>query len=162
MFMLWERRNHYFYLGMALEELANMCLSLSVSRICKCGSTRARPDESGHMLFAEPGIIYLSLENKMDIKQLMAAAAIIIAAGSAFAQKTTTWVVPDAGFKSTMTRAEVRNELRTGDRRAWHHRDGEDMVYATGPQSRKDVRGEVIRTARARRTVSVNDIYFGE
>jgi hypothetical protein len=36
------------------------------------------------------------------------------------------------------------------------------MVYATGPQSRKDVRGEVIRTARARRTVSVNDIYFGE
>jgi hypothetical protein len=114
------------------------------------------------MLFAEPGIAYLSLENKMDIKQLMTAAAVIIAAGSAFAQKTTTWVVPDAGFKSTMTRTEVRNELRTGDRRAWHQRDGEDMVYSTGPQTREDVRGEVARTARARHAVNVNDIYFGE
>jgi hypothetical protein len=98
----------------------------------------------------------------MDIKQLTVAAALIIAAGSAFAQKTTTWVVPDAGFKSTMTRAEVRNDLRTGDRRAWHHRDGEDMVYSAGPQSRKDVRGEAFRTARARHTVNVNDIYFGQ
>jgi hypothetical protein len=108
-------------------------------------------------------VVYLSLENKMGIKQITVAAAVIIAAGSAFAQKQTTWVVPDAGFKSTLTRAEVRNELRTGDRHAWHQRDGEDMVYsAAASQSRKDVRNEVARTARARHTAHVNDIYFGE
>lgn len=105
---------------------------------------------------------YLSLENEMDIKHLMAAAAMIITASSAFAQKSTTWVVPDAGFKSSMTRAEVRNELRTGDRRAWHHRDGEDMVYSAGPQSRKDVKAEIARTARAQSRRNVNDPYFGD
>ena len=51
----------------------------------------------------------MSLEKEMDVKQLLAAVAMMIAS-SAFAQKSTTWVVPDAGFKSSMTRAEVRNE----------------------------------------------------
>jgi len=98
----------------------------------------------------------------MDVKQLMVAVAIVLTAGSAYAQKQMTWVVPDAGFKSTMTRAEVRNELRTGDRRSWHHRDGEDMVYSPGPQSRREVRAEFARTARAQRRIDVNDPYFGD
>ena len=100
----------------------------------------------------------------MNVKQLLAAAAMITMAGSAFAQKQMTWVVPDAGFKSAMTRAEVRNELRTGDRRAWHQRDGEDMTYAASPQSqnRKDVRSEIVRTARAQHTTNTNGLYFGD
>lgn len=99
----------------------------------------------------------------MNGRQLLAVAAMMMA-GSAFAQKAMTWVVPDAGFKSTMTRAEVRNELRNGDRHAWHQRDGEDSFYAAGPQSlsRKDVRAEVARTAQARHINSVNDPYFGD
>jgi hypothetical protein len=115
-------------------------------------------------VFAEPGNIYLSLENEMNVKQLLAAAAMITMAGSAFAQKQTTWVVPDAGFKSTMTRAEVRNEMRTGDRRTWHQRDGEDMVYSAAPQSqsRKDVRSEIARTAHARHATNTNGLYFGD
>lgn len=100
----------------------------------------------------------------MNVKQLMAAAALMTMAGSALAQKQTTWVVPDAGFKSAMTRAEVRNELRTGDRRTWHQRDGDDMVYSAAPQSqsRKDVRTEIVRTARAQHTTNINGLYFGD
>ncbi len=98
----------------------------------------------------------------MNIKQLMAATVAIIAVGSAFAQQRTTWVVPDAGFKSSMTRAEVRNELRHGDRSAWQHRDGEDMVYSPTAQSRRDVRAEIARTARAGNIPNVNRLYFGD
>ena len=99
----------------------------------------------------------------MDVKQLLAAATMMTMAGSALAQKQTTWV-PDAGFKSAMTRAEVRNELRTGDRLAWHQRDGQDMVYsaASQSQSRKDVRTEIVRTARALHTTNINGLYFGD
>lgn len=99
----------------------------------------------------------------MNVRQLLAVVAMMIAS-SAFAQKSTTWVVPDAGFKSSMTRAEVRNELRTGDRRAWHRRDGEDPIYAAGPQNqtRKDIRAEVARTAHARHVAKPDALYFGD
>ncbi|MET0962697.1 MAG: DUF4148 domain-containing protein [Noviherbaspirillum sp.] len=97
----------------------------------------------------------------MNIRHLMAAAVTMIAVGSAVAQQRTTWVVPDAGFKSSLTRAEVRNELRHGDRSAWHHRDGEDMVYSS-TASRKDVRAEIARTARAGSGGNVNRLYFGD
>lgn len=42
----------------------------------------------------------------MNVKQLIAAAA-VFTAGSAFAHQTE-FVAPDAGFKSSLTRAEVR------------------------------------------------------
>jgi len=115
-------------------------------------------------MFAEPGNIYLSLENEMNVRQLLAAAAMMTMAGSALAQKQTTWVVPDAGFKSAITRAEVRNELRNGDWGAWHRRDGQDVVYSAAPQSRSrnDVRTEIARTARAQHTTNVNGVYFGD
>ena len=47
----------------------------------------------------------------MNVKNLIAAVAVFAAAGSAFAQQTE-FVAPDAGFKSSLTRAEVREEAR--------------------------------------------------
>jgi hypothetical protein len=46
----------------------------------------------------------------MNIKKLITAVAVFAAAGSAFAQQAE-FVAPDAGFKSTLTRAEVRQDL---------------------------------------------------
>jgi len=94
----------------------------------------------------------------MKTMQCMAAAIVMIAAGSAFAQQRE-FVAPDAGFKPALTRAEVRNDLRSGDRLAWHQRDGQDSVYTAGTESRKNVRSEVARTARARHAVNVGDLY---
>jgi hypothetical protein len=96
----------------------------------------------------------------VNIKLMVGGAAAIIAASSAFAQQRE-FTSPDAGFKSVATRAEIRQDLRTGDRSAWHQRDGQDLRYTAGTESRKDVRGELIRTARARHTVDVSDLYFG-
>jgi hypothetical protein len=112
------------------------------------------------MWFAEPGIIQLFLGNHMNIKLLIGGAAALIAFSSAFAQQRE-FVAPDAGFKSAMTRAEIRQDLRTGDRATWHQRDGQDTFYSAGTESRKDVRAETASTARARHTVNVNDLYFG-
>lgn len=96
----------------------------------------------------------------MSIKQFIVGTAAIIAVSSAFSQQQE-FVSPDAGFKPVMTRAEMRQDLRTGDRSAWHQRDGQDMVYSGGTESRQAVRAEAQKTARARRTVNVNDVYFG-
>jgi hypothetical protein len=46
---------------------------------------------------------------KMNIKNLVAAVALVAAAGSVFAQE---YVVPDEGFVSTRTRAEVIAEIK--------------------------------------------------
>jgi hypothetical protein len=96
----------------------------------------------------------------MNITLLIGGAAAIIAVSSAYAQQRE-FIAPDAGFKSVMTRAEMRQDLRTGDRSAWHQRDGQDTVYTAGAESRKAIRAETARTARARHTVNVNDLYFG-
>jgi hypothetical protein len=96
----------------------------------------------------------------MDIKLLIGGVAAIIAVSSAFAQQRE-FIAPDAGFKSGITRAEMRNELRTGDRSSWHQHDGQDTRYTAGTESRKDVRAETAGTAQARHTVNVNDLYFG-
>lgn len=111
------------------------------------------------MWFAEPGICLLDLENHMNIKLLIGGAIAILAVSSAFAQQQE-FIAPDAGFKSVMTRAETRNDLRTGDRSSWHQRDGQDTRYTAGNASRNDVRAETTRTAQARHTVNVNDLYF--
>jgi|SRR4051794_33485696 len=96
----------------------------------------------------------------MNIKLLIGGAAAIIAVNSAFAQQRE-FIAPDAGFKSVATRAEMRNELSTGDRSSWHQRDGQDIRYTAGTASRDDVRAETARTAQARHTVNVNGLYFG-
>lgn len=103
---------------------------------------------------------FLNLENHMDIRLIIGGATAVIAVSSSFAQQQE-FIAPDAAFKSIGTRAEMRQDLRTGDRSAWHQRDGQDMNYTAGAESRKDVRAETARTARARHTVNVKDLYFG-
>jgi len=99
----------------------------------------------------------------MNVKNLFAAVAVFAAAGSVYAQQTE-FVAPDTGFKSSVTRAEVRQDLASAAREgltAQHRHDGQDTAVATGSQSRQDVRAETIRSARAHRAGNVNDLYFG-
>ena len=99
----------------------------------------------------------------MNVKNLIAAVAVFAAAGSAFAQQTE-FVAPDAGFKSTMTRAEVRQDLTQAASQGaivQRQHDGQDPVYAAGTRSRQDVRGEATQSARNHRAGNVNDLYFG-
>jgi len=69
------------------------------------------------------------LEIEMNIKQLIAAVAILTAAGTALAQSAE-YVTPDAGFISTMTRAEAVAEL------AKAKADGTYQVASTEYQGR--------------------------
>jgi hypothetical protein len=99
----------------------------------------------------------------MNVKNLIAAVAVFAAAGSAFAQQTE-FVAPDAGFKPSVTRAEVRQDMASASREgatAQRQHDGQDTVYAAGSQSRQDVRAEAIKSARSHRAGNVNDLYFG-
>lgn len=91
----------------------------------------------------------------MNAKQLIAAAAVFAAAGSAFAQQTE-FVAPDAGFVSSKTRAEVVAEMG----QAYHEgtlvtqqRDGADTVQLarsnTAPgKTRADVVAELNQAYR--------------
>ena len=99
----------------------------------------------------------------MNVKNLIAAVAVFAAAGSAFAQQTE-FVAPDAGFQSSLTRAEVRQDLAQAASEgaiAQRQHDGQDTVYAAGSRSRQDVRTEAIRAASSRHYGDVNDTYFG-
>ena len=99
----------------------------------------------------------------MNVKNLIAAVAVFAAAGSAFAQQTE-FVAPDAGFKSSLTRAEVRQDLAQAasvGAIAQRQHDGQDSVYAASSRSRQDVRAETIKSARLYRAGDVNDLYFG-
>ena len=99
----------------------------------------------------------------MNVKNLIAAVAVVAAAGSAFAQQTE-FVAPDAGFKPGATRAEVRQDMASAAREgvtAQHQHDGQDEVHVAGSQSRQDVRAEAIKSARSHRGGNVNDLYFG-
>jgi hypothetical protein len=93
----------------------------------------------------------------MNVKKLISAVAVFAAAGSAFAQETE-FVAPDAGFKSTLTRAEVRQGL---SKAAQRQHDGQDTVYAASTRSRQEVRPEAIQSAQSRRAGDVNNLYFG-
>lgn len=159
--MLSQQAGHRFIKSLHGRGLPNMYSSSGAFIRSAVRPARLDPTRTA-CVHAEPGLPNLSLENEMNVKQLMAAAIAIFAVGSAFAQERTTWVVPDAGFKSSMTRAEVRNELRHGDRSTWQHRDGEDMVYSSTATSRRDIRAEIARTARAGNNPSVNRLYFGD
>jgi hypothetical protein len=100
----------------------------------------------------------------MNIKNLLTAAAIFAAAGSAFAQQTE-FVAPDAGFHSTLTRAEVRQDLvqaQSQGATAMREHDGQDAVYAKTDKSRNDVKIEQAKAAKEQRSQSpVNSLYFG-
>lgn len=86
------------------------------------------------------------------------------AAGSAFAQQTE-FVPPDAGFKSTVTRAEMRQGLASAQSQgltAQRRHDGQNIVYTGSTQSRQAVKAEQSASARQHRNQSpVNSIYFG-
>ena len=99
----------------------------------------------------------------MNVKNLIAAVAVFAAAGSAFAQQTE-FVAPDAGFKSTQTRAVLRQALAQAANLgaiAQRQHDGQDSVYVSSNRSRQEVRTEATRSAQSRRAGNVNDLYFG-
>lgn len=99
----------------------------------------------------------------MNVKNLFAAVAVFAAAGAACAQQTE-FVAPDAGFRSSVTRAEVRQDLASAASEgltAQHRHDGQDTAVATGNQGRQDVRAEATGSARAHRAGNVDDLYFG-
>ena len=95
----------------------------------------------------------------MNAKQLIAAAAILAAAGSAFAQQTE-FVAADAGFVSGKTRAEVRAELNQAYADGTlATRDGQDVpLVADTQRSRDEVRAEA---RQARQNKTGRDLYFG-
>src|ERR1700710_551746 len=104
------------------------------------------------------------LEIEMDFKKLVATTAIFVVSSGTYAQQTE-FLAPDAGFKSAMTRAEVRTGQKAayaGGLAAQSQHDGQDTMYGAGTQNRQDVRAETIRSAKARHAGDVRDIYFGE
>ena len=99
----------------------------------------------------------------MDIKKLIAAVAVFAAAGSAFAQQTE-FFQPDAGFKSTMTRAEVRQDVTKAasqGKLVMQQHTGQDPVYAKGERSRAEVRAEAAEEAQQHHAGDVSSPYFG-
>lgn len=99
----------------------------------------------------------------MLVKKLIAAVAVFAAAGSVYAQQTE-FVAPDAGVKSTLTRAEVRQEMLSAYRdhaMVQQQHTGQDPVYAKGQRSREEVRAEAAEAARQSRAGDVMSPYFG-
>jgi hypothetical protein len=99
----------------------------------------------------------------MTIKKLIAAVAVFAAASSAFAQQTE-FVEPGAGFKSTLTRAEVRQQMGEAyskGQMVQQQHTGQDPVYAKGERSRAEVRAEAAEAARQHHAADVNSPYFG-
>jgi len=98
----------------------------------------------------------------MNVKKLIAAAAVFAAAGSAFAQQAE-FVAPDAGFQSTMTRAQVHQEMvqaYSEGQLVQRQHDSQDMVYPDSSRTREEVRAEA-KAARDYHAGDVNDMYFG-
>jgi hypothetical protein len=52
------------------------------TRLNQCNSARQDPTGSKFALTAEPRVTYQSLENKMNVKKMIAAVAVFAAAGS--------------------------------------------------------------------------------
>lgn len=95
----------------------------------------------------------------MNTKQLIAAAAILAATGTAFAQQTE-FVAADANFTPAKTRAEVVAELN----QAYADgtlipRDGADTVMvASSHRTRDEVRAEA---RQANQDKFIANLYFG-
>jgi hypothetical protein len=99
----------------------------------------------------------------MNIQKLIVAVAVLAATASAYAQQTE-FVAPDAGVKSTLTRAEVRQEMVSAYRNhamVQQQHTGQDPVYAKGQRSREEVRAEAAEAARQSRAGDVMSPYFG-
>jgi hypothetical protein len=99
----------------------------------------------------------------MSFKKLITAVAVFAAAGSAFAQQTE-FFQPDAGFKSALTRAEVRQEMVQAygqGKLVQQQYTGQDPVYAKGQRSRAEVRAEAAEAARQHHAGDVSSPYFG-
>ena len=99
----------------------------------------------------------------MNVKNIIAIVALLAAAGPSLAQQRE-FVAPDAGFKSSLTRAEVRQDLAQAYSQgnvAQRQHDGQDAQFASGTQSREQVRKEAARAAQTRHAGDVNDLYFG-
>ena len=100
----------------------------------------------------------------MDVKKLVAATAIFFVTGGTYAQQAE-FLTSDAGFKSAITRAEVRTaqkEAYADGLAAQSKHDGQDAMYVAGSQNRRDVRAETVRFAKAHHAGNVSDMYFGE
>lgn len=98
----------------------------------------------------------------MNTFKMISAVVAFVAAGTAFAQQTE-FVAPDAGFRSTATRAEVRQEeaqAYASGTAVQQQRDGQYPATAN-VRSREEVRAEARNAAQARRAADVNSIYFG-
>lgn len=99
----------------------------------------------------------------MNIHKTIVAVAGLAAMACAHAQQTE-FVAPDAGVQSTLTRAEVRQEMLDAYR---HHtmvqqqHTGQDPVYAKGQRSREEVRAEAAEAARQSRAPDAMSPYFG-
>ena len=99
----------------------------------------------------------------MKIQKLIVAVAVFAATTAAFAQQTE-FMAPDAGAKSTHSRAEIRQEMLSAYRRhamVQQQHTGQDPVYAKGQRSRAEVRAEAAETARQSRAGDVKSPYFG-
>jgi hypothetical protein len=99
----------------------------------------------------------------MKTQKLIVAVAVFAATASAFAQQTE-FVAPDAGVKSTLTRAEVRQEMLTAygaHSMVQQQHTGQDPVYAKGERTRSEVRAEAAKAARQFQAGDVMNPYFG-
>lgn len=95
----------------------------------------------------------------MNTKQLIVAAAVFVAAGSAFAQQTE-FVAADANFTPTKTRAEVVAELNQAYADGTlATRDGQDtVIVADTHRTRDEVRAEA---KQANQNKSNINLYYG-
>nr|WP_217345020.1 DUF4148 domain-containing protein [Noviherbaspirillum sp. L7-7A]MBV0879231.1 DUF4148 domain-containing protein [Noviherbaspirillum sp. L7-7A] len=104
------------------------------------------------------------METIMKIRHLVLFAALATAAAGMQAQQTE-FRAPDSGFHSALTRAEVRADQRdafvSGVTPQKMH-DGQDMHYAAGKQTRRDVRAEAIQSAQLHRRDGTRGMYFGD
>jgi hypothetical protein len=106
---------------------------------------------SDHAWTAGPGVPYPILERIMNVSKLFAAIAVFAVADSAFAQQAE-FVAPYAGFKSALTRAEVRQDLAQAKNQgavAQRQHDGQDTIYAASSHSRQEVCAKAIRSAQS-------------
>jgi hypothetical protein len=99
----------------------------------------------------------------MKLQKSIFAVAVFAVTASAFAQQTE-FVAPDAGATSTLSRAEVRQEMLSAYRQramVQQQHTGQDPVYAKGKRSRAEVRAEAAEAARQFHAGDVMSPYFG-
>jgi hypothetical protein len=104
------------------------------------------------------------LETIMNTRHLVLFTVLATAAAGIQAQQTE-FRAPDSGFHSSLTRAEVRADQRdafVAGLTPQKMHDGQDMHYAAGNQTRRDVRADAIQSAQLHRRDGTRSIYFGD